>query len=179
MKIGKNKFVSLVYELRENDSNGRIIEELDSTKPLSFVYGAGRIISGFETGISTLSQGDDFGFKVAASEAYGDRRDDMVVDVPLSIFMKEGEVDEDICFVGNTVPMSDSQGRRIDGVINEITDETVVMDFNHPMAGVDLFFSGKVAVVRDATDEEINPPHTHGSSCSGCGSGSTGCGGEC
>jgi FKBP-type peptidyl-prolyl cis-trans isomerase SlyD len=178
MKIEKNKFVSLLYELREDDSNGRIIEELDSAKPLSFVFGAGRIISGFETGITTLSQGDDFGFTVNAADAYGDRRDDMVVDVPLSIFMKEGVVDEKICFVGNTVPMSDSQGRRIDGVVNEITEDTVVMDFNHPMAGCNLYFSGKVIEVRDATDEEIAGP-SHGS-CSSCGSSSSGgCGGEC
>jgi FKBP-type peptidyl-prolyl cis-trans isomerase SlyD len=178
MKIEKNTFVSLIYELRENDSKGRIIEDLDTTKPLSFVYGAGRIIRGFESGVAGLSQGDDFGFTVPAADAYGDRRDDMIVDVPLSIFMKEGVVDEDICFVGNTVPMSDSQGRRIDGVVNEITENVVVMDFNHPMAGCDLFFSGRVMEVREATPEEITP-HSHGSSCSSCGSGSTGCGGDC
>lgn len=178
MKIEKDKFVSLLYELRENDMNGKIIEELDSTRPLSFVYGAGRIIGGFESGVSNLSEGDDFGFRVPAAEAYGDRRDDMVVDVPVSIFMKEGSIDEDICFVGNTVPMSDSQGRRIDGVVTEISEDSVRMDFNHPMAGCDLFFSGKVIEVRNATSEEI-AGHKHGSSCSGCGSASAGCGGEC
>lgn len=178
MKIEKDKYVSLQYELRENDKNGKVIEELDSARPLSFVYGAGRIISGFESGISDLSMGDDFGFKVTAVEAYGERRDDMVVDVPLSIFMKEGSVDEDICFVGNTVPMSDSQGRRIDGVVTEITEDSVRMDFNHPMAGCDLFFSGKVIEVREATAEEI-AGHSHGSSCSSCGSASSGCGGNC
>lgn len=178
MKIEKDKHVSLLYELRENDKDGKVIEELDSARPLSFVYGAGRIIRGFESGISDLSMGDDFGFKVAAAEAYGERRDDMVVDVPLSIFMKEGVVDEDICFVGNTVPMSDSQGRRIDGVVIEITEDSVRMDFNHPMAGCDLFFSGKVIEVREATEEEMHG-HSHGSSCSSCGSGSSGCGGNC
>lgn len=178
MIIEKDKYVSLLYELRENDKDGRVIEALDSTRPLSFVYGAGRIISGFENGISALSLGDEFGFRVPASEGYGDRRDDMIVDVPLSIFMKEGAIDEDICFVGNTVPMSDSQGRRIDGTVIEITAESVKMDFNHPMAGCDLFFSGKVIEVRDATADEISG-HSHGSSCSSCGSSSTGCEGNC
>jgi FKBP-type peptidyl-prolyl cis-trans isomerase SlyD len=145
---------------------------------MSFVYGAGSLIAGFESGIASLSAGDDFSFTVPTDDAYGERREDMVVDVPVTIFQKDGVLDEDICFVGNNVPMSDNQGRRIDGVINEISDKHVKMDFNHPMAGCDLFFSGKVMEVRDATPTELQGT-THGSSCSGCGSQSEGCSGDC
>jgi FKBP-type peptidyl-prolyl cis-trans isomerase SlyD len=60
-------------------------------------------------------------------------------------------------------------------VINEITDEFVKMDFNHPMAGVDLFFTGRIVDVREATPEEIAATQ---SSCSSCGS-HEGCGGSC
>lgn len=178
MKIEKNKYVSLFYELRENDIKGKVLEELDETRPLSFVYGAGRLIAGFESGLSSLSEGDDFSFSVPAIDAYGERREDMIVDVPVSVFQKEGVIDEEICFIGNTIPMSDSQGRRIDGTVNSIGDEFVTMDFNHPMAGCDLHFSGKVMEVREATPEEIDG-HKHSSSCSGCGSNPDTCGSGC
>jgi FKBP-type peptidyl-prolyl cis-trans isomerase SlyD len=56
----------------------------------------------------------------------------------------------------------------------EISDESVKMDFNHPLAGEDLYFSGKVVEVREASEEEINKM-LHG----GCGCGSGGCGSGC
>lgn len=179
MKIEKHKHVSLLYELRENNRDGRVIEELDPARPLSFVYGAGRLISGFETGIASLSAGEEFSFTVPAGEGYGERREEMVMDIPISIFQKEGVLDESVCFVGNTVPMADSEGRRIDGVVNEINTDTVRMDFNHPMAGCDLSFSGRIVEVRDATPDEI--AGSHGSSCSACSSkdNADGCSGGC
>ncbi len=87
--------------------------------------------------------------------AYGDKREDMMINVPVSVFETDGKINEDICRVGNEVPMTDSEGNPLTGIINEITDSYVRMDFNHPMAGLDLFFSGKIVDVREATDEEI------------------------
>ena len=54
MKIEKNKMVSLIYELRENDSEGRIIEALDETRPLKFIYGTGRLLPVFESNIDSI-----------------------------------------------------------------------------------------------------------------------------
>lgn len=178
MKIDKNKMVSLVYELRENNKDGRVIEELDESRPLNFVYGSGRLLPLFEANIFSLMSGDDFRFSLNSGQAYGERREEMIVDVPVSVFKnEEGIIDEDLCKVGNNVPMMDSDGNHLNGVINEITDEYIKMDFNHPMAGVDLFFTGKIIGVRDATPEEIAAT-TH--SCSSCGSqGNNGCGGSC
>jgi len=62
MKIENNKAVSLIYELRENDSNGRIIETLDDTRPLKFIYGTGKLLPVFESNISLLKTGDEFSF---------------------------------------------------------------------------------------------------------------------
>lgn len=177
MKIEKNKMVSLIYELRESDKNGKVIEVLDEGHPLSFVFGTGRLLPVFETNIESLNPGDGFSFRLEPEMAYGDRRDDMIVDVPISVFENEGKLNEEICFVGNEVPMMDSQGNPLNGVINEITDNFVKMDFNHPMAGVDLFFTGKILAVRDATEQEIAGT---ANSCSGCGSsGHSGCSGGC
>lgn len=177
MKIDKNKMVSLIYELREKDSAGRIIEALDETRPLTFVYGTGSLLPVFESNISSLSAGDPFSFALQSEMAYGDKREDMIVDVPVSVFEKDGKLNEDICQVGKEVPMMDTEGNPLNGIINEITDTFVKMDFNHPMAGVDLFFTGKIIEVREASDAELAGV-SH--SCSSCGDhSSSGCSGGC
>jgi len=177
MKVENNKMVSLIYELRENNSNGRIIEVLDEARPLKFIYGTGRLLPVFESNISTLETGDSFRFTLNSELAYGDKREDMIINVPVSVFETEGKINEDICRVGNEVPMSDSEGNPLTGIINEITDTYVRMDFNHPMAGLDLFFSGRIVEVRDATENELAATMN---SCSGCGSSEqSGCSGSC
>jgi FKBP-type peptidyl-prolyl cis-trans isomerase SlyD len=177
MKIENNKLVSLVYELRENNREGRVIEKLDDTRPLKFIYGKGMLLPIFESNINLLKSGDPFSFKLTSDAAYGDKREDMIINVPLAVFETDGKINEDICKVGNEVPMSDSEGNPLTGIINEITDSYVRMDFNHPMAGLDLFFSGKIIEVREATGQELTGT-TH--SCSGCGtdehSNCSGCG---
>jgi len=178
MKVDKNKMVSLIYELRESNSEGRIIETIDETKPLEFVYGIGRLLPVFESNINSLNKGDLFKFSMDSDVAYGEKREDMVVNVPISVFETDGKINEDICRVGNEVPMMDTEGNPLNGVINEITDTYVRMDFNHPMAGINLYFSGKIIDVREATAEEIAGTTN---SCSSCGSSDshTGCTGSC
>jgi FKBP-type peptidyl-prolyl cis-trans isomerase SlyD len=61
--------------------------------------------------------------------------------------------------------MMDTDGNPLTGIINEVTDTYVKMDFNHPMAGLDLFFSGKIVDVREATEHELAETIN---SCSGC-----------
>jgi len=177
MKIEKNKMVSLIYELREKNSEGRVIEALDETRPLTFVYGTGRLLPVFESNINLLTAGEPFMFSLTSEMAYGEKREDMIVNVPIAVFETDGKLNEDICQVGFEVPMMDTEGNPLNGIINEITDTYVKMDFNHPMAGQDLYFSGKIIDVRDATEEEIHPS---GHGCSGCGGHeSTGCSGGC
>ncbi len=178
MKVDKNKMVSLIYELRESNAEGRVIETLDESRPLNFVYGTGRLLPVFESNINSLNIGDNFKFKMASEMAYGELREDMIVDVPISVFETDGKINEDICKVGNEVPMMDTEGNPLNGIINEITDTHVKMDFNHPMAGIDLYFSGKIIDVREATSEEL-AGHNH--SCSSCGSSDehSGCSGSC
>ena len=97
---------------------------------------------------------------------------DAVVDLPKNIFMVDGKLAEDILFVGSQVPMSDNQGNRMMGIVKEVGDETVKMDFNHPMAGKTLNFDVEVVSVRDVTPEDLQG----GCSCGDCGDD---CGGGC
>ena len=88
-----------------------------------------------------------------------------VVDLPKNIFMVDGKLAEDILFVGSQVPMSDNQGNRMMGIVKEVGEETVKMDFNHPMAGKTLNFDVEVVSVRDVTPEDLQG----GCSCGECG----------
>lgn len=170
--ITKNKFVTISYELR-TDKNGDAVEVADVERPLEFICGQGQTLEYFEMNLLGLNEGDAFDFSIPAANAYGTVNEDMIVELPKDIF---AEVDTEELKPGNTLPMQDSLGRHLMGNILEVKDDAVVMDFNHPMAGKNLYFTGKVIAVRDATDEELESLHSHKcGGCHGCGS-EGGCG---
>jgi len=173
MKIEKNKMVSLTYDLHYDDADGELIEQATSEKPLNFVFGAGLMLPKFESHLDGYQVGDPFEISLQDVDAYGELDENAIVDLPKHIFFIEGEFDEEIVSVGNTVPMMSTSGQRLNGLVLEITDDIVKMDFNHPLAGENLFFKGQITDVREATDEEI-AAMLGGGGC-GCGSGSCGC----
>ncbi|MBK7731569.1 MAG: FKBP-type peptidyl-prolyl cis-trans isomerase [Bacteroidales bacterium] len=177
MKIRSNRFASLAYTLHEGDKGGRVIETVEESAPLSFVFGAGQLLPAFEDKLAGLEAGDEFDFSLVADDAYGEVREEMVISLPRNIFEDEGVLRSEICYVGNTVPMLDSHGNRMNGVVVEIGDAFIKMDFNHPLAGIDLHFSGKVVEVREATPGELEGPSS--GVCSSCSSRNSGCGGTC
>ena len=176
MNISKNKVVSLSYELRVEGKDGEIIDTAGTDSPLTFMFGTNSLIPGFERNIENLKTGDNFAFMLGCEEAYGAALEEAVVEIPKTAFLVDGEIDHDVLVEGNAIPMTDTQGNRMNGVVVEVKDDTVVMDFNHPLAGDDLYFSGVVVNVREATHEEL----VHGRVISDCSSGSCdGCGGGC
>jgi FKBP-type peptidyl-prolyl cis-trans isomerase SlyD len=162
MTVDTNMVVSLSYKLT-NHKTGELIEETSESQPMEFLYGVERIIPTFEVNIHGLKPGDTFEFDIPSAEAYGDKNDDHVALIPISVFFDEsGKVDETQIKVGAVLPMTDNEGNHLRGTILEMTDETVTMDFNHPLAGTDLFFSGTILTVRAATQEELDHGHSHG-----------------
>ncbi|MBR6251969.1 MAG: FKBP-type peptidyl-prolyl cis-trans isomerase [Bacteroidales bacterium] len=183
MKIEKNAFVTLTYELRLEGKEGPLVEKTDTATPLRFIYGAGRMLPMFEKHIDGLEMGSKFEFSIPCADAYGEKNPEAIVDVPKSIFVVDGALREDLLQLGHTIPMMGANGQHMSGVVLEITDSTVKMDFNHPLAGEDLFFSGDIIEVREATAEELvggccGGGGCGGGCCGGCGS-DGGCGGGC
>ncbi|ALO17195.1 FKBP-type peptidyl-prolyl cis-trans isomerase [Salinivirga cyanobacteriivorans] len=169
MMIEKNKVVELTYELKDQTANGETIEKVTEERPLTFIFGAGLMIPKFESNIEGMNPGDDFEFELKSQEAYGSKSEEMIMDLPLNVFEVDGKVNYDIVKEGAMIPMMDKAGNRINGVVLEIGDEAVKMDFNHPMAGRDLHFKGNVLNVREATDEELAAiQHNHDEDCSSC-----------
>ncbi|MEZ5102960.1 MAG: FKBP-type peptidyl-prolyl cis-trans isomerase [Draconibacterium sp.] len=178
LEIGKYSMVTLTYDLRVDDEHGEVIEQATEEKPLQFLYGAGVMLPKFESQLSGLREGEPFTIRLNKNDAYGEVNEDAVVELPKHVFLVNGTFDEELVKVGNTVPMMSSNGQRLNGLVLEVDDDIVKMDFNHPLAGEDLFFAGKVLEVREASDEEVAQILSGGSGGCGCGSGGCGCGDE-
>lgn len=152
MKITANSVPSLSYEL---EVDGETVDKASSEEPLKFIFGQGQLIPEFETNIEGKVPGDVFDFIIKAENGYGEFNDQAIVDLPMSTFEVDGKVDDKMIQVGATLPMQDQEGNPLHGIIKEVNETTVKMDFNHPLAGKDLHFSGKVEEVREATSEEL------------------------
>jgi FKBP-type peptidyl-prolyl cis-trans isomerase SlyD len=162
MQITKNTVVSLSYILKRDNADGEIIEETRAGDPLMFLYGNGQMLPKFEEHLSLLKTGDDFEFTLSSEDAYGEMDQDAIIDLDKSIFMVDGKVDEEMLAIGNVIPMRDDQGNMLQGMVVNVTEKSVRMDFNHPMAGNTLHFTGNIIEVRSATAEELSHGHAHG-----------------
>ncbi|MDP4292474.1 MAG: FKBP-type peptidyl-prolyl cis-trans isomerase [Bacteroidota bacterium] len=162
MEISKNKVVSLTYTLKLDNAEGELVEKVDKTEPLVFIYGAGMMLPKFEEHLTGKVVGDGFEFTLDSPDAYGDYQLDMVVNLPLDIFKVDDKVDYEMLKVGNVLPMMDNQGNHLQGKVLGVETGTVRMDFNHPMSGKTLHFIGEIIDVREASAEELSHGHVHG-----------------
>lgn len=154
--------VTLQYTL-SNNNTGDLIEATNTENPLVFLCGVGGMIPKFEQELNGLKAGDSFSFSIEAHEAYGTSDENQIVMIPTNVFHDEkGQFDHAYFKVGAIIPMSDSEGNHLRGTIREVSDEAVKMDFNHPLADVDLHFKGEITDVRTATPDEIAHGHVHG-----------------
>jgi FKBP-type peptidyl-prolyl cis-trans isomerase SlyD len=158
MKITENKFVTLEYELYvdgETDGEQELMEKTTTFKPLEFIYGVGMMLPKFEQAIFGLAAGDKFEVNVDNADAYGPFDDENIVELDRSIFEQNGSLDENEIFPGNVVPMLDAEGYTHQGQILEVGRTKIKVDFNHPLAGENLYFKGKIIDVREPTNEEF------------------------
>lgn len=178
MVIEKDKVVSVSYELKLANNSNEIVEKVNPNSPLQFLLGHGNLLPKFESNLTGLKAGDGFDFVLSSEEAYGPVSQEAIVDLPKSVFMVDGQIDDNLLTVGNVVPMMDQAGNRFNGKVTALTTDNVKMDFNHPLAGEALHFKGEVVGVREATEEELSHGHIHQNQ-EGCGGGcncsSSGC----
>ena len=160
----ENSVVGIEYELTEAGGS----EVLDSNKggaPLEFIIGKGQLIPGLEKALVGMNVGDTADILVKAEEAYGLRDEEAVQELPRDQF--EGiELEKGMSLYGQG-----QNGETIQVNVVDFDDNTVKVDFNHPLAGKDLMFNVKVISERDATEEEAQTGQVGG----GCSDGSCGC----
>jgi FKBP-type peptidyl-prolyl cis-trans isomerase SlyD len=152
--IADGKYVEVTYVLRENDAAGEELEVCPADDPFGFTVGKVEVLEAFENALKGKQEGDAFEFSLTMEEAYGPEDEEAYVEVPKSAFIVDGELDESVFEVGEVVPMETEDGDELLGIVCDVLLNSVVVDFNHPFAGLNLHFSGKVELVADAAPED-------------------------
>ena len=181
-KIEPGKYVELGYDLYaiEPDGSEKLVHQTNEEDPEKIVFGVTRgMIAPLEKAIEGLEAGGKFNVTATAEEAFGKYDPDQVVELERDVFTVDGKFDDKMIKVGAAVPMMTADGFRINGRVIDVTDTDVKMDFNHPLAGKDVRFKGKILAVRDATPEELQPVHSCGCGSCGCDSHDGDCGDSC
>lgn len=136
------------------DSEGNLIDSSYDGEPLEFLQGQKFLIEGLENALEGHTKGDAFEVEVKADDAYGPRHDGLVQQIGSEMF-----ADFDV-EVGMQLRATTDDGEQTVIVIDK-TDEYVIVDGNHPLAGIDLKFDVEVLEVREATADEIAHGHVH------------------
>lgn len=147
MKIAPGKEVAVHYTLYVVDDEKELIEETRNDDPMRFVFGQDSMLAKFEEALLGLSAGDAFTIAIPCAEAYGEEQENLFIEYPKSMFIEDGELDEEIFQEGEIIPLESPEGDIIEGVVCEVKLNSVVLDFNHPLAGEDLLFEGTVVSV--------------------------------
>lgn len=143
MKVDKGCKVKIEYEGKLAD--GTVFDSTkhgDHAHPLEFVVGSGQVIPGFEEGVLGMSEGDEKDIEISPEKAYGEKDDSRVQEIPREQLPKDQEPK-----VGMVLMLNSPDGRQIPLKIKEVSNDKVVVDLNHPLAGEKLFFHVKVVGV--------------------------------
>ena len=177
MKIEANKVVEFSYEL---EVDGQVVDRTTKERPVDYIHGTGSLLPKLEAHIEGMEPGATFDVTLSPADGYGEVDPSRIIDLPKAAFEVNGEVREDLLVPGNTIPMMNSMGGVIPGVVLEVSEDSVKMDLNHQMAGKTLHFTGEVLSVREATEKELTEglhgEFVHSCGCGGCHGGSD-CGG--
>lgn len=152
MKVADNTVVTVSYIM--TDDEDKVVGRSDAKNPVVALIGKHFLLPGLEQGLYGHEKGDEFVLKVAAKDAFGEYNPDMVQTIDRSMF-GDFPVAAGYVFEADTVG-----GPRI-VVVKEVTDDKVVVDANHPLAGKNINFFVTVDDVREATEEELAHGHAH------------------
>jgi len=122
--------------------DGTIFDSSQEREPLEFVLGDGKMIKGFDVAVEGMKVGDDISVTIPTDDAYGQKREDMMLDVPID------QVPEDIKpEVGMDLSIQNQQGQPTPVKVVHIDEAKITLDANHPLAGEDLLFDIKLVEV--------------------------------
>jgi len=162
MEIAKNTVVTLQFRLHRDSADGKLIDEATAESPLVFIYGVEELLPRFAAQIEDLEVGDSFEFTIPAKNAYGRHKPELVVVLPIDSFAMDEETAKEMLVPGKLIPLLDEDGNPMDGTVVEVSEKEAKVNFNHPLAGMKLHFTGHVDDIRPATPEELEHGHVHG-----------------
>ncbi|MBO9594614.1 peptidylprolyl isomerase [Niabella pedocola] len=133
-------------------TTGETFDSSEGRDPLPFEIGSGMVIKGFDDGVTGMAVGDKKTITIPAEEAYGAVNPDMIIEMPKDRLPQDMEVE-----VGMPLVMSDPQGQQFQVTVKEITDDKIVLDANHPLAGKDLVFDLELVEIEGGSPLIIMP----------------------
>lgn len=191
MENKKHRLVVVSYELYSiENGEEHFVEKTEEQKPMQFFTNADMALPAFEEEVVKYNKDETFEFSLSKENTYGEHDANSVLSLDKETFAPDGEFDSANVYKGAVIPLQNEQGQRFLGKVVDISDAKVTIDLNHPLAGKDLQFRGKIIENRDASDEEVqyffDQMNQHQCGCGGgcnggCGSGcgDSGCGGSC
>ena len=146
LTIGPGTLVTMHFALGLAD--GSVIDSNFESDPVTFVMGDGNLLPGFEEVLMGLQAGDQKSFLIPPEKGFGAHNPDNIQAFPRDEFPEDVELVE-----GLVLSFADAQQNELPGVIQEFDENTVTVDFNHPLAGRDIEFN--VSII------DVNPAITH------------------
>ncbi len=153
MKVEDQKVVGIEYTLKNTE--GEVIDSNSGEDLLHFIQGSGNIVPGLERAMAGRTEGDRFEVRIVAADGYGEYDEERIRRIPRARIKNLGAVEE-----GMTLQMRGPHGEEM-LTVTSVSEEEIVADGNHPLAGQDLHFTIRVAEIRDATSEELEHGHVH------------------
>ena len=147
MNVTVDAVVSINYTL--TDDEGLIIDSNEGRPPLVYLHGHDNIIPGLEKGLEGAAVGENRKVDVPPAEGYGDMDPDRIFELPKEEFPDEMPLEEGMQFCAETA------AGEMSITVAEVRDDTVVVDANHPLAGMTLHFDVEVLDVRQGSEEEL------------------------
>jgi FKBP-type peptidyl-prolyl cis-trans isomerase SlyD len=151
--VQDGQVVSIEYTLQVGD---QVLDTSAEEGPLEFLQGSGNIVPGLEREMYGMKIGESKQVVVSPKEGYGEFDDGAFMDVPRADFPAEIPLEH-----GIELHVTDEDGKNTMAYIDTVGDQSVRLDFNHPLAGAELRFDVKVVGLRAATSEELEHGHAH------------------
>lgn len=169
LTILPNTYVTIDYELRDEEGDLLDASESDGGEPIRYVHGYGMLVPGLEAALGGMQAGDERDVVVPADAGYGEYDEALVLDLDRGELPDSQQVE-----VGDELVAESPDGDEIPMSVVEIRGDRIIADANHPLAGVTLRYSVKIRDVRAATDDEVERAaaqldeaheHAHGPDC--------------
>lgn len=154
MKVQNNTVVTFDYTLK--DADGNVLDSSDGGDAFSYLHGHGQIIPGLENALKDKEAGDSFEVVVEPQDAYGEYDEELVAAIPKEQFDPRIQIQPGMQF------NAERNGKYYTLTVVEVQENHIIVDGNHPLAGMVLYFKIDVRDVRSATKEELEHGHAHG-----------------
>lgn len=139
--VTDGKYIFIEYTLKLEDGN--VVDTNVGSTPMNFIHGKGQIVPGLEKELGGMKKGESKHVIVKPKDGYGNIRDDAIREVPRDKIPEESQK------AGAQIQGRTARGRVIPLTVKEVKDKTIILDYNHPLAGKTLYFDVKIVDIKE------------------------------